>query len=785
MAANTVMFSDELDSVDALSVKALFLSGTGFDAIHSGLAKVRKSYHSSKLLESKHAKESRIRQAIEKRMESFEVDKGHTIRNVLEHLFHKVVLDHLVDGGELVLEPDLVKSKVDEIMEGWTRKRVTVSAFGVFDGAFSDVMHSIGFDKMFGVISNLPDGKAAGFSGITNELWKHCDKSVLDMLLVLLNFCLDCESVSMIPKPYKWERVLTNTHPIALIETARKVFSKILSNWISMAYSTFDVLCRDNFSVLKGMSTHSPIFAIELWLVLQDMCKAYDSVGWKHLKRSLIRVKMCDKFIRFFGSIHNGRTNRVITDFGLTNRYYVYDELDQREVFSLLLWHIFYDLLLCEVKRQESICAGLTLFLVAGAFVDNTIWVGSSQAATQHILNVASKFFCLNDISINNDKTVAIPINCQVTASYLTIGGMPISIAKRGKPYCYLGIFLSFDGLLKPSLVKAHSDVWFFVNLILRKVISDKQFAYLVSSVLFPIVSYRTQFSFIPFSVCNKWDALIHKGLKSKSGLPLDFPNDALHHLSLYNLKTFEQIQAESKLASVIAFVNSDGVLDHLFSYRSHDFQILSWHPRYPLLFPVHVKVSPLNNFLAGVVHIFSGCNLSLDGSLAGAFCLQCGTSMSLVLSKTIFSKCVSFLRHYGIAFIDQLCDQNGVKRLNSRGPVPFWFNLFVHFLSGVASPFSCFPYKGVGGSSDIHQSLGSGVICNNLLSVGATRLSVYTDGSLSNLGTVDMLASTAVFFEDIDSDLDVGVSGLTIALALECVPSFCSVLPDKIRDII
>ncbi|KAG9288344.1 hypothetical protein G9A89_021375 [Geosiphon pyriformis] len=109
---------NRLDSVGTSMIRFLFLSGVGFDAIHSGLAKVKKSYCSSKLLKSKQAEESGIRQTIERRMESFEVDKGHTIRSVLEHLFYKVVLDYLVDGRELVLEPELVKSKVDGIMEG-------------------------------------------------------------------------------------------------------------------------------------------------------------------------------------------------------------------------------------------------------------------------------------------------------------------------------------------------------------------------------------------------------------------------------------------------------------------------------------------------------------------------------------------------------------------------------------------------------------------------------------------------------------------------------------------
>ncbi|KAG9297612.1 hypothetical protein G9A89_011127 [Geosiphon pyriformis] len=704
--ANTAMFSD-------VFVKAK--RKKWFKDYDSFFTKESSRFHKLELLVSRlHAEESYIKWAITSRMESFELDKGHIIRNVLEHLFCKVVLDHLVVGNELVLEPDLVKSRVDEIIERWTKKHRVVSDISnnwicqyqpldyVFDGAFSDVMCLIGFDEMFTAVSNLPNRKAAGLSGISNELeaW-----------------------ILIIPKPYEYRGVFTNTYSIALIKTACKILSKILSNRIFLACSTHEILCEDNFSVLKDITTQLPIFAIslvvenalekncKLWLVLQDICKAYDSVDWAHIKKSLVKIKMCDRFIRFFGSIHNDHINRLMTDFELTNGYHVHDELDQKEVFSFLFWCIFYDLFLCEVKRQESMCdyrlnsyfisksgqaefqAGLTSFFTAGVF-----------AATQHILNIVGEFFSYNNISINNNKTVAIPINCQVSDSYLTVSGSPISVTKKEELYCYLGIFLSFKGLLKLSLAKTHSDVWFFVNLVLRKAISDKQFAYLVSVVLFPIISYKTQFSFVPISICNKWDALVHRGLKSKFGLLFNFPIDAIYHLSLY------------------------------------------------------IKVNFSNNFLAGMICIFSGCNLSLSRSLASAFHFQNGTSMFLFLAN---------------------------KCLDSHDPIPIWFELSVHFFGGKVSLSACLsPLDGLF-SFDVFWSHNFDVVKVNLLCVNTACLSVYTDGSLSGLNTSGMMAGTAAFFEDINLGIDVRVFGIvsstitelqTIALAFECVLSSRSI---------
>ncbi|KAG9295518.1 hypothetical protein G9A89_013547 [Geosiphon pyriformis] len=121
---------------------------------------------------------------------------------------------------------------------------------------------------------------------------------------------------------------------------------------------------------------------------------------------------------------------------------------------------------------------------------------------------------------------VAIPINQDVKDASLLINGLPISIVKKGESYRYLGIFLSIEDLSKPSLVQAHKDVKFFSNVVLKKAIMDKQFSYLVLAVLQLIVGYQIQFSFVSSDICHKWDVMIQKGLKAKTALPYNFPNE-------------------------------------------------------------------------------------------------------------------------------------------------------------------------------------------------------------------------------------------------------------------
>ncbi|KAG9288119.1 hypothetical protein G9A89_017714 [Geosiphon pyriformis] len=304
----------------------------------------------------------------------------------------------------------------------------------------------------------------------------------------------------------------------------------------------------------------------------------------------------------------------------------------------------------------------------------------------------------------------------------------------------------------------------------LRKAISNKQFLYLVSAVLHPIVAYRTQFSFVSLNVCMKWDTMICKSLKSKSSLPFDFPNDAIHHPSLYDLKSFEQIQAKSKSVSVVSFANSVGILGCLFAHRLHDLQVFSWCSCHPLLYSFCININPLDNFLAGIVWIFLGCDLFLGGLVTNAFCFQNRTSMSDILGEPTFHKCVSLLRHYGIVFW---------KRLDLQDPIPHWFDVSVYFLNDFGPSSVRNLLLSEVGLSSAFKSCEFEVVRSHLLEVDSDHLSLFTDDSLSGLGTLGMKAGAVVFFEDINLSLGVGVFGLVssimtelqaIALALECV---------------
>ncbi|KAG9304618.1 hypothetical protein G9A89_020182 [Geosiphon pyriformis] len=223
----------DLDFDQAVKFKSSLDNSYDSVLVEQSLVCFRKLYRSHKFLDSKATEDSQIQMAINKHIEAFVDNKGQIIRSVLERPFKKITLDHLVNNRNLVLEPDLVKRK------------------------------QIDFDKFLLVVKNLSDSKAADLSGISNKMWKHCDESVLVLLLHLLNLCL------------------------------------ILSDRILKACSIHNVLHENNFLVLKGTSTWSPIFVVRP--VVEDALEKGKKLCLKDASLSMISV-YTDSSVKDFGT---------------------------------------------------------------------------------------------------------------------------------------------------------------------------------------------------------------------------------------------------------------------------------------------------------------------------------------------------------------------------------------------------------------------------------------------------------------------------------------------------
>ncbi|EXX73805.1 hypothetical protein RirG_057060 [Rhizophagus irregularis DAOM 197198w] len=91
----------------------------------------------------------------------------------------------------------------------------------------------------------------------------------------------------------------------------------------------------------------------ELWIVSQDISKAFDSMDLNMLKLALERLHIPALLVRFILNLFTRRNNKIITCHGDTAAYRVRVGIDQGEIISPLLWVIYLDPLLT-VLNQEA-----------------------------------------------------------------------------------------------------------------------------------------------------------------------------------------------------------------------------------------------------------------------------------------------------------------------------------------------------------------------------------------------------------------------------------------------
>ena len=134
---------------------------------------------------------------------------------------------------------------------------------------------------------------------------------------------------------------------------------------LSHILSANHILTGHNFCGLKEESTVTPLNILnnvmedakehhkELWILTQDMAKAYDSISMEDLRMSLNQIGIPTIFTNWIIDLFEGQSMQVITAFGLSPSLNAADVIDQGDSISPLLWRIFYDPLLSALQSDH------------------------------------------------------------------------------------------------------------------------------------------------------------------------------------------------------------------------------------------------------------------------------------------------------------------------------------------------------------------------------------------------------------------------------------------------
>jgi len=142
---------------------------------------------------------------------------------------------------------------------------------------------------------------------------------------------------------------------------------KVVTKQLTKIIEKRNILKGRNHAALPHSSIFTPLQIInaaledakenqkEIWMLFQDLSKAYDHVNLDMLRLTIKCIKLSTVCCNFFINLFTSRKNRIIRHYGLTDPYDVLIGIDQGEVILPLFWTIYFDLFLCEIRNNKDL----------------------------------------------------------------------------------------------------------------------------------------------------------------------------------------------------------------------------------------------------------------------------------------------------------------------------------------------------------------------------------------------------------------------------------------------
>jgi len=299
------------------------------------------------------------------------------------------------------------------------------------------------------------------------------------------------------------------------------------------------------------------------------MSKAYDLVNRGNLWKAMRRIKLPERFINIIRSSLENRTNRVITDLGMTEEYKMENGIDQGEIISPLLWIIYYDPVFTKIKKHKGIgyttehkwredlayakTNSLNIELFNIAYMDDTTWLGNSKRNLEIQLKIADSFNRFNGIKVNPEKSKLIVINGNLPKEeqYVkySVNETIIQAEDDKESIRFLGVWISSKNnknFIKKQISKDINNIFYITK---GKTITAEQMAYVINAVAIPRIEYKSQLTTLSNKEATTITANLRRLLRYKIGITNTAPNIILSNKEIYKMIDYFERQTEAHIA--------------------------------------------------------------------------------------------------------------------------------------------------------------------------------------------------------------------------------------------
>ena len=324
-------------------------------------------------------------------------------------------------------EQDIVDVELTEILDPDTPK--------LSDAQANSLEGYITLREAGEVLYKMENNKSPGSTGFSSEFFKFFWKDLGNFLVNSLNYSFDQRELSTtqkegiitcIPKGNKSKKYIKNWRPISLLNISYKIgsgcianrFKNILEIIIDLDQSGFvsGRFIGDNIRLLYDVINFSKEQNKTGLLLLIDFEKAFDSVAWSFIKKSLVYFNFKNDIIQWIETFYKRIKSTVIINGNPTPWFPIERGCRQGDPISPYIFLICSEVLAHMIRQNKNI-KGYSLFekeiKISQLADDTSLFLDGSQESFEYCVRTILEYAKYSGLAMNFDKTKVVWIGCE------------------------------------------------------------------------------------------------------------------------------------------------------------------------------------------------------------------------------------------------------------------------------------------------------------------------------------------------------------------------------------
>jgi len=326
----------------------------------------------------------------------------------------------------------------------------------------------LSYSECFNILGTFKSNKTPGNDGLTIEFYKHFWPLLGKQLVDALNYSYEMGELStsqkqaiitLIEKKGKDRRYIENWRPISLINVDSKIASKVLAKRLEEVLP--NIIHFDQHAFVKGRSIFDAVRNIEDildymkkvkekgLLVAIDFEKAFDSLNWEFLHKTLEALNLGPSFINWVKALYSNVVSCVLNNGFVTNFFEIKRGVRQGDPLSPYLFIIALEVLANSIRNNKDI-EGIKVNsneMKLSIFADDMTAFLKDKQSISEFMKLITIYGGVSGLKLNKKKT-----------EIMCLGEMPesiledLDIEKKVNTIKVLGIFFSYDDNIKEKM---------------------------------------------------------------------------------------------------------------------------------------------------------------------------------------------------------------------------------------------------------------------------------------------------------------------------------------------